>query len=175
MPGRTTEAAFTGWVERLARGHTRQLSRLAVREGLTGQEAIDATQEAFVTLLGLPQARALSDTHDEALSLLSVIVRNAARNIRKRHHRTRPHVPADEQPLASDETPVDELIAQAEAHAAVLGCVQRLADVQRHVVTLRMIEEMSSAEVAQLLGLTPNHVTVLLHRAKSELRRCLSG
>ena len=77
MSGRTTEGAFTGWVERLAREHTRQLCRLAVREGLSGQEAIDATQEAFVTLLGLPQARALSDTHAEALSLLSVIVRKA--------------------------------------------------------------------------------------------------
>jgi len=175
MSSRTNEAAFTGWVERLAREHTGQLSRLAVREGLSGQDAIDATQEAFVTLLGLRQARALSDTHDETLAFLSVIVRNAARNIRKRHHRTRPHVPVDEQPLVGDDPPVDDLIAQAETHAAVLGCVQRLAEVQRHVVTLRMLEELSSSDVAQMLGLTPNHVGVLLHRAKSELRRCLAA
>ena len=78
MSSRTNEAAFTGWVERLAREHTGQLGRLAVREGLSGQDAIDATQEAFVTLLGLRPARGLSDTHDEALAFLSVIVRNAA-------------------------------------------------------------------------------------------------
>jgi len=175
MSSRTKEAAFTAWVEQLARQHTGHLSALALREGLRGQEAIDATQEAFVTLLGLPQARALSDSHDEAFSLLSVIVRNAARNIRKRHHRTRPHVPVEEEALVGADVPVDELIAQAETHAAILGCVQRLAEVQRHVVTLRMLEELSSADVARALGLTTNHVAVLLHRAKSDLRRCLSA
>lgn len=76
--------------------------------------------------------------------------------------------------LADDGPPVDQLIEMAERHVAVLGCAQQLGEVQRHVVTLRMIEEFSAAEVARVLGLTPTHVAVVLHRAKANLRRCLS-
>jgi RNA polymerase sigma-70 factor (ECF subfamily) len=175
MPTPTSDRAFTGWIERLAREHTKALSRLALGEGLRAQDAIDAAQEAFITFLALPQARGLSEHPDDAFAFLSVIVRNAARNMRKRHHRTRTHVEADDLSLADEGPAADELIAQAEAHVAALGCVQQLAEIQRQVVTLRMMQEMSSAEVADALGLTPNHVGVLLHRAKSALRRCLAG
>ncbi|WP_239014304.1 sigma factor-like helix-turn-helix DNA-binding protein [Archangium violaceum] len=42
---------------------------------------------------------------------------------------------------------------------------------QRHVVTMRMLEKMTGAEVARELSLTPGHAAVLLHRAKAELQR----
>ena len=175
MPTPTSDRAFTGWIERLAREHTKALSGVALREGLRAQDAIDAAQEAFITFLALPQARGLSEHPDDAFAFLGVIVRNAARNLRKRHHLARAHVTADDLSLADEGPAADELIAQAEAHVAALGCVQQLAEIQRQVVTLRMLQEMSSAEVADALGLTPNHVAVVLHRAKSALRRCLAG
>ncbi|WP_395829608.1 RNA polymerase sigma factor [Archangium violaceum] len=53
------------------------------------------------------------------------------------------------------------------------GCVNKLNQVQRHVITMRMLEEMTGAEVARELSLTPGHVAVLLHRAKAELQRCV--
>jgi RNA polymerase sigma-70 factor (ECF subfamily) len=43
------------------------------------------------------------------------------------------------------------------------------------VVTLRMLEEVSGSEVAVMLDLQPGHVAVLLHRAKHDLVRCMSG
>ena len=36
---------------------------------------------------------------------------------------------------------------------------------QRRVVTLRMLDEQPGEDVAELLGLSPNHVAVLLMRA----------
>ena len=60
-----------------------------------------------------------------------------------------------------------------EEHVRLLGCVDMLGKVQRHVVTLRMLEQMSGDEVARELGLRPGNVAVLLHRAKKELERCL--
>ena len=53
------------------------------------------------------------------------------------------------------------------------GCMARLGDVHRQIVTLRVLEELSGEEAARELGLTTNHVAVLLHRARKELERCM--
>jgi RNA polymerase sigma-70 factor (ECF subfamily) len=45
--------------------------------------------------------------------------------------------------------------------------------VHRQIVTLRVLEELSGEEAAKELGLTTNHVAVLLHRARKELERCM--
>ena len=165
---------FTAWVERLAREHTRGLTTLAAREGLGGEDAIDAVQEAFVTFLQLPQARSMANVDADVFAFLSVIVRNAARNARRRHHRTKVHVEIEDNPVVDDGASIDELIGRAQDHIAVLGCVQRLIDIQRHVVTLRLLEEMSNVEVARALSLESRHVAVLLHRGKAALQRCLA-
>lgn len=165
---------FVGWVSALARMHARQLAFAAVKEGLTHVEAIDAVQEAFVTLLSLPQSRELSLDEEGAARLMAVLVRNAARNMRRRRHRALRHGALDDAgELATDDPGVDTLIAAAEEHVALLGCVSQLAELQRHVVTLRLLEELAPRDVAGALGLTPNDVAVLLHRAKRALVECI--
>jgi RNA polymerase sigma-70 factor (ECF subfamily) len=169
-------APFTGWVTRLARAHTKHLRSIASSEGLSAHDAIDAVQEAFVTFLSLPQARELVGAPDDSRAVMVAIVRNAARNQRRRHYRSRPHADTElEFALSAGDIPADELVAQAELHVQLSGCVGRLAEVQRQVVRLRALEELSAAEVAQELGLDPRHVAVLLHRAKRALARCLSA
>lgn len=168
-----TSGAFTGWVDELARNHARRLAGVAARQGLSGDDALDAVQEAFATFLGLPQARSLVQADEEAFILLAVIVRNAARNARRRHHRSRPHLPVDDAAMVDDGVSVDVLIDQAEAHVTLLGCVNRLGEVQRHVVTLRCMDELSGRETADALGLTAGHVAVLLQRARGALRACM--
>ena len=68
----------------------------------------------------------------------------------------------------------DELIAAAEDQIRLHRCVQTLADVQRAVVTLRMLDEVPGEDVAHALGITPGHVAVLLHRAKVNLLSCMT-
>ncbi len=165
---------FLGWVSALARTHARRLAFAAIQEGLTRVEAIDALQEAFVTLLSLPQGRELSLDEEGAARLMAVLVRNAARNMRRRRHRALRHGSLDDAvELADDDPGADALIAAAEEHVALLGCVSQLAELQRHVVTLRLLEELEPHDVAGALGLTPNHVAVLLHRAKGALAECI--
>ena len=107
---------------------------------------------------------------------MSTIVRNAARNMRRRHHRSQPHEPIDDdRALADPEPRVDEMLMRAEQHVQLLGCMHTLSEVQRHVVTIRMLEEASGGEAASRLGLEPGHVAVLLHRAKKELQRCMAA
>jgi RNA polymerase sigma-70 factor (ECF subfamily) len=167
---------FVGWISTLARTHARSLASGAVREGLTRVEAIDAVQEAFTTLLGLPQARELSLDDDGAARLMAVLVRNAARNMRRRRHRSRLHELLEGEggpETPTDDPSVDDLLVAAEDHVALLGCVSQLAELQRLVVTMRVLEELSPEEVASTLGLKPNHVGVLLHRAKRAVIECM--
>jgi RNA polymerase sigma-70 factor (ECF subfamily) len=107
---------------------------------------------------------------------LVALTRNIARNRRRLHATARPH-DGDDATLAAlpagDDVPEDQLL-RAEQHARLACCVGRLADIQRAVVTLRMLDELPGRDVARQLGVTPGHVAVLLHRAKSALATCLS-
>lgn len=167
------ERGFTDWVGALARDHSRRLAGVAAREGLSSTDAIDAVQEAFHTFLSMPQARDLVGAVDDTSKMLAVIVRNAARNMRRRHHRSVPHEDIDELALAEPSASADVLIERAEERVALLGCIHALGRVQRAVVTLRMLEELANDEVATQLSMTPNHIAVLLRRAKATLMQCL--
>lgn len=167
---------FTGWVSRLAREHTGALVAVARREGLLAEDALDAVQEAFHTFLMLPQARSLVEHDEDARRLLAVVVRNAARNMRRRHHRSAPHCDLEgERELLSEDMNVEELVERAEEHVLLLGCIARLGEVQRCVVTLRVLEEVSAEEVAESLSMTQNHIAVHLYRARKKLTECIES
>jgi len=157
-------------IAHLARDHAGRLAAIARAEGATPADALDLVQDAFQLLLARPDFRALCERPDEVAPLLATIVRNAARNLRRRHHNARPHVPIDEVELASAET-----IGDALAAAQLEGCLAKLGEVHRHVVTLRVLEELSGDEAAEALGVTPGHVAVLLHRARKQLERCMQS
>jgi RNA polymerase sigma-70 factor, ECF subfamily len=166
---------FLEWVTRLVHTHRGRLCRLARREGLREEDSLDCVQDAFHTVLLLPQARQLVESNEDSSKLLSALVRNHARNRRRRHEIARPHDSGDETLalLAEEARPVDELIAQAQEFALMIGCLDHLGKLQRAVVSLRMLDEAPGQEVAALLGLPPAHVAVLLHRAKQNLRSCM--
>jgi RNA polymerase sigma-70 factor (ECF subfamily) len=168
--------AFLGWVGRLVHEHRARLARIARREGLEPEDAFDAVQEAFHSFLTLPRARALVDDPAASRALLVTLTRNVARNRRRLHAVARPH----EGGQAVDEIPaamasVEELIAAAEQHIRLAGCLRTLAEVPRAVVTLRMLDEVAGDDVARILGITPGHVAVLLHRAKDSLLACMTA
>ncbi|HEY0840995.1 MAG TPA: sigma-70 family RNA polymerase sigma factor, partial [Vulgatibacter sp.] len=176
MP-QTMDQGFFSWITRLVRDHRGELAAVARREGLLADDALDAVQEAFATFLVLPHARRLADEDADSRSLLAILVRNHARNRRRRHDRARVHVTdgAVLEAIADDRESVDALIAHAETHVLAFQCVEKLAEVQRRVVTLRLLEDQPGTRVAELLGTTPGNVAVILHRAKHELRECMAG
>ena len=163
------------WVAGLARDHAGRLAAIARREGVAPIDALDVVQDAFHTLLQRPEAASLRDRPDEAARLLAVIVRNAARNARRRHHRARPHVELAGLELEASEPPPDAALDHAETSAQLAGCMARLGEIHRHVITLRVLEELSGDEAARALGVTPGHVAVLLHRARKQLEACMQG
>ena len=167
------ETPFLAWISRLVRTQRESLLRIAGREGLSPDDAFDAVQEALQSFLVLPQARAVAENDDDARKLLCALVRNLARNRRRRHDLSREHVPFSDS--APDDGPApDELLERAQERMMVLGCMHFLGRVQQAVVTLRLLEGRDGAEVGRELDLTPGHVAVLLHRATQELRHCLA-
>jgi RNA polymerase sigma-70 factor (ECF subfamily) len=169
-------AAWSAWVGALVHAHRAALARVARREGLGPEDAFDAVQEAFEGFLRLPQARALCDAPDDARKLLTVLTRNVARNRRRLHADARPHLRDDRvlEALPADGATALELVAAAEEEVRLRGCVQTLGDLQRVVVTLRMLDEVPGEDVARALGISAGHVAVTLHRAKSALLACMT-
>jgi RNA polymerase sigma-70 factor (ECF subfamily) len=161
------------WVSGLARDHASQLAAAARREGLGAADALDVVQDAFHTLLARPDQESLRDRPADAARVLVAIVRNAARNARRRHHRARPHVELGDAALAAPGAAPDEHLDRAETSAQLAGCMASLGDIHRSVVTLRVLEELSGDEAAHELGLTSGHVAVLLHRARKQLEQCM--
>jgi len=163
------------WIAGLARDHAGRLAAIARREGVGPIDALDVVQDAFHTLLARPEAATLRGRPAEAARLLAAIVRNAARNLRRRHHRARPHVELEHEPVTAGDPPADAAIDRARELVQLGGCLAELGDIHRRVITLRVLEELSGDEAARALGLSPGYVAVLLHRARKQLERCMTA
>lgn len=64
-------------------------------------------------------------------------------------------------------------LGQVQFLAVLDACVEHLPPVQGRVFMMREWLELDSAEICETLSLTPNHLWVLLHRARARLRDCL--
>lgn len=159
-------------LSRAVRSERAQLAALARREGLSDEDAMDCVHDAFCTFLQLAIRGELPPDAVRA-AFLAGIVRNVARNKRRRHHHARAHEPLDDVPSGAPASQPDEQVARAEEHIRLHACIDRLCDTQRAVVTLRMLEERDGEDVATELGITRGYVDVLLHRARGSLAACM--
>ena len=166
----------------IVKDHARAVYRAARGMGFQATEAEDLTQDVFLTFL---------ETLDrfEGRSLVSTWLFGIL--YRKGLERRRAFRRAEQQPDPVDDgfdarfdmagawarPPVaaERLVASKEAARALRECMGALPEGQREVVHLRQVEELSAADAASVLGLTINHIGVLLHRGRLALRRCLEG
>jgi RNA polymerase sigma-70 factor (ECF subfamily) len=176
LPGSRAGLERTRWLGALVQAQQGALVRAVVAEGLQAHEALDLVQDSVVTFLAHVEWAALRDRPDEAGRLLAALVRNRARNARRRHSRQDLSLSADEVAApAAEAQQLDAALDQAEAHVALTGCLSTLKQTQRAVVVARFLDERSGVDVAAQLGLSPGHVAVILHRARQQLRSCLEA
>ena len=164
-------------LSRLVHDHRAELARVARAEGLGAEDAFDVVQDAFAAYLTLPEAKRAGEADGDAAGarrLLVAITRNVARNRRRVHALARPHEDVSETPLVDAAPNAEDLLVAAEEQLRFTGCMGQLAEVQRVVVSLRMLDGHSGDEVARILGLAPGNVAVLLHRAKGKLASCMA-
>ena len=67
----------------------------------------------------------------------------------------------------------EKTLLSAEAHAHIQKAVDALPPSQREVITLRDINQWTSEEVCNALGISETNQRVLLHRARSAVRKTL--
>jgi RNA polymerase sigma-70 factor, ECF subfamily len=77
-------------------------------------------------------------------------------------------------PKSWGQSPEERLLAQ-EILARIREVVESLPAAQREVILLKDVEQFTSDEVCSILSITSANYRVLLHRARSRVRRALEG
>lgn len=167
--------------ERMVAEHGGRMLAVARRMLRNDEEARDALQEAFLLAF---RGLARFEGQSRLSTWLHRIVVNAAL-MRLRSRRARPEESIE--PMLPTfledghsangyvdwpERPDNEL-ARAEVCARVRQAIDGLPESYRTVLLLRDIEELDTAEAAELLGVTANAVKIRLHRARQALREQL--
>jgi RNA polymerase sigma-70 factor (ECF subfamily) len=64
-------------------------------------------------------------------------------------------------------------VRQRDFDRVLEGCLRKLPDLSAQAFVLREVFEVEAGEVCRLVGITRNHLNVLLYRARMSLRGCL--
>src|SRR5579863_2594973 len=153
-------------LEALVDQYATTLYRVAFSVLRNQSDAEDAVQEVFVRVLR--HRDTLGDIRDHRVWLIR-IVWNIVLD-RKRRAKTRPEtddVAELARVLPSTGLSAEERAAAAEHHAHVLGCVEMLPAKEREVLLLSAFDELSSVEIASVLGITESSVRSRLFRARN--------
>jgi RNA polymerase sigma-70 factor (ECF subfamily) len=141
-------------------------------------DAEDATERTFLSAIaGLDrfEERARPADGDGASTFrvwLFQIARNAVAN-QRRGRRRHPAAPLEAAALVADPLDLEGLAADRDDAAAAWRAVGRLPADRRQALVLRFVDEMSTAEIAGVLGRSEGAVRVLVHRALRAVARDL--
>jgi RNA polymerase sigma-70 factor (ECF subfamily) len=171
----------------LARRHRDRVYRLALRITRDPQDAEDVLQETFLSVY-----RKLDEFREEAAFstwLHRVAANHALMRLRKRRSSIQttsmdelgPRFQEDghlASPLGTFHTWDDgglDAAERQEAREKIARAVDELPEIYRVVFILRDVEELSTEEVAELLGIGVPNVKTRLHRARLMLRERLAS
>ena len=149
--------------------------------GFSPGDAEDLAQDVFVTFL---ETIDRFEGRSEVGTWLFGILHHKAQERRRAHAREDATDVADEMfegrfkpdgSWSEPPIPADRLVAAGQTGEALRDCLAGLPDQHREVFQLRQLEELSAADVSELIGCTINHVGVLFHRARVRLRACLEA
>ena len=176
------EAAFVTLVDRY-HGSLVRVARMYVRDGATAEVVAQETWLAVLSGIDRFEARSSLKTW------LFRILTNRAKTRGEREARSIPFsaIGDGDRPAADTDEPdelgpgvwrswegdPEERLLAGEARKLILATIETLPPAQRATITLRDIEGLSAEEVCNVLEVSDTNQRVLLHRARSQVRRAL--
>lgn len=165
--------------EPLMRRHNRLLFRTARAILASDADAEEAVQEAYLKAY----LKLASFTGDARLStwLVKIVVNESLARLRRRMPGASPdtlpwdetaesHMTAD---VSTTPPSPEAAAAQGELRRCLEAAIDALPQAQRSVFMLRAVEEFSTEETSECLGIPAETVKTRLHRARRQLRRSL--
>jgi RNA polymerase sigma-70 factor (ECF subfamily) len=177
---RACQRGEPGALDTLIRATYADVYALSRRMLADPDEAADATQEVFVRVM----RSVLGFRGDSAFGTwLHRVTVNVCLTALRRRSRARATgmvaggapfaMPGDDAALPSATDAPEDRVVTADLAARSEAALASLPEDARAVVVLRDIEELSTKEVAELLGVSESVVKVRLHRAHARLRGML--
>lgn len=176
-----TQIAAEDWLQR----HGDALYAYALRQVFDPATAEDMVQETLLAALRAQHAFRADST--ERTWLIGILKHKCIDEIRRRTRASN-----GSEPFTADieaevfkssgrwrEPPApwaDEPLEQAQSHAfitALGSCLNGVPGAQRTSFVMRELQGLDATVASEHLGVTPNNLYVLLHRARLRLRRCL--
>lgn len=129
--------------------------------------AEEITQEAFMRLWQYVRAKEI----EQPRALLYTITNNCIKDwYKKKKTPSFTQMGFDEPPEISDES----LSAAAEATRLELhDLIMQLEEEDRELILLRFVEDVRTKDIAELMGVSENVISVRLHRAKKRMQQLL--
>jgi RNA polymerase sigma-70 factor (ECF subfamily) len=167
--------------EAMVRQYGGRLLAVAKRFTRNEEDAQDVVQTAYLSAF-----RALRDfqgTCRLSTWLHRIVVNTALMKLRSRRRKPEESIDALLPAFQEDghhveqfsdwSLPADQILERKEIRATVRACIDQLPERYRVVLVLRDIEELSTQEVARMLGTTSTAAKVRLHRARQALSTLL--
>jgi RNA polymerase sigma-70 factor (ECF subfamily) len=167
--------------EELVRAESRHLLAVARRLLRNEEDAQDVVQQAFLSAFrALPrftgQSRLSTWLHRIVTNAALMKLRTRGRRHEERIEDLLPKFLEDGhhvEQFSDWSLPADVRLVKRETRARVRAAIDRLPDSYRTVLLMRDIEELSTDETAQALGVTTGTVKIRLHRARQALMKLL--
>lgn len=160
--------------ELIMRRYNQRLFRVARGIVSDDGEAEDVVQEAY--LLAFEHLAKFEGRSRFSTWLTRIAVNEASARRRRRRRVLVVDLHEAEAIAVAGANPLDEADEQAsmrELGDVLRQAVEELPSDFRAVFTLRLVEGLSTDEVAECLGLSPENVKVRLHRARTRLRKTI--
>jgi RNA polymerase sigma-70 factor (ECF subfamily) len=162
--------------EALYRKYLAQVYSFAFYELRDHHEAEDATERTFLAALANvarfeERARPVDG---EGASTFRVWLFQIARNAvaeRRRRQRRRREEPLEAAASVADPVDVEATAVRHDATTAAVRAISHLPTDRRRALILRFVDEMSTQEIAGILGRSEGAVRVLIHRALRSVAR----
>ena len=166
--------------EPLYRRYIAQVYSYAYYELGDHHDAEDATERTFMlALTNLPRFDERARPADgEGASTFRVWLFRIARNVvanQRRGRRRHPEAPLEAAAIIHDPLDVEGRAVERAEVAAAWAAVGRLPAERRRALVLRFVDEMSTSEIAGVLGRSEGAVRVLIHRALRSVARELGS